>query len=615
MSDNCRNGAKITAALMLSVIGAEAARYKTYVYDGNDFEYRYPSYRWYSGSSNGQWVSVSPENEYHGPGRFYAKDIVEIRIKSSAEAKPIIVEDNDPYFNDFNSGHETDQKIVSYNGQSCNDVIEAQLYSWIKMQRDGAKLAIFTLHGNQNRFDVRISRSACLYTFQGPRFPEPGEQYGPGVEGNYDWTANPLWNIPYTDLLGNCGSDPNAVLGGPSCKVLSCNNGFTESSDGTTCCDPAVSVNVLSFDVGCEVASCKSGYTVSEAKDSCVACSVANVATYGDECAVAACESGHSISSDGTACAECAAVPHKVSFGTGCEVASCESGYTASEAKDSCVECSVANAASYGTECVVAACESGYRVSEDGKGCTQCEAAHALSFGVGCEVASCESGYTASEAKDSCVACSVANAASYGTECAVAACVSGYSVSSDGKACQQSCRVGFAYDDSRQQCIADISGCNLLLLKQNADQNPRPAVPGTCNAIFAACSADGTVRGLTEAEWNDCEVDKAMDPTFVQAFAMVDNAPRNGTVSRTEYAAYHRVAVDQVIDLVFEGQELPLTSFRREPLTAVQRAFDHLDVDNTGRACCMAAINGGEPFVLRQFEDFVNGHASAEASP
>ena len=262
--------------------------------------------------------------------------------------------------------------------------------------------------------------------------------------------------------------------------------------------------------------------------------------------------------------------------------------------------------------CTITECENGFVLNANGTACTECAAvAHLVSFGAGCEVASCESGYSANEAKSSCVACSVPKATSYGAGCAVAGCESGYRTSADGKSCI--CRPGFFFDPSRQQCFSDIFNCNTLLLQQNANQTPGPHVPGTCNAIFAACSTDGSVSELTQAEWDGCEVDKAMDPTLVQAFAMVDSDPRNGTVSREEYAAFHQVSVDQVEDLVFKGRELPLTSFRHEPLTAAQETFDRLDINNTGRVCCVAGINGGEPFVLRQFEDYVNGLPAAEA--
>ena len=175
------------------------------------------------------------------------------------------------------------------------------------------------------------------------------------------------------------------------------------------------------------------------------------------------------------------------------------------------------------------------------------------------------------------------------------------------------CRAGSSYDAPRDQCVHDLDSCNLLLLSQNANQDPSPAVPGTCNAIFAACSGDGAVEELTEAEWDACAVDAAMDPTFVQAFALVDNAPRNGKVSRAEYAAFHRISDRQVEDLVFPGEELALTSFQYEPMTAAQDFFDRFDRNNTGRACCVPHVNGGEPFVLRQLTDFLNGLPAAEA--
>ena len=241
---------------------------------------------------------------------------------------------------------------------------------------------------------------------------------------------------------------------------------------------------------------------------------------------------------------------------------------------------------------------------------------HAVLDGPACQVVSCDNGYTVSETKTSCVACALPGVASYGAECAVVTCENGYSMSDDGTFCVKlvsQCRLGFVFDTSQQRCMSDISSCNLHLLKQNADQSPGPAVPGTCNAIFASCSNDGTVRSLSEAEWDACEVDKAMDPTRVQAFAMVDNAPRTGTVSRAEYAAYHGLSVSQVSDLVFEALELSLTSFRHEPLTASQAAFDHIDINNTGRVCCIDGINSGDPFVLRQFEDYIHGLPAAEA--
>ena len=108
MSDYCRN-AQTTVGLLFVIGGvADAATYKTYVYDGNDFEYRYPSSTSYPGNSNGQWTTTPPDiswTNYHPPGRFYGEtDNVEIRIRDSAVAKPITLQDNDAYFADFNSG-------------------------------------------------------------------------------------------------------------------------------------------------------------------------------------------------------------------------------------------------------------------------------------------------------------------------------------------------------------------------------------------------------------------------------------------------------------------------------------------------------------------------------
>ena len=269
---------------------------------------------------------------------------------------------------------------------------------------------------------------------------------------------------------------------------------------------------------------------------------------------------------------------------------------------------------SFGSQCEVASCDAGYKLSEGA--CVGCSVPHALSFGSGCEVASCDAGYKVSEG--ACVACDIPHAASYGAECAVTACAEGFSLSGDGAGCllvQASCRAGFAHDTSRGMCMSDIESCSRLLLKQNANQDPLPAVPGTCNAIFAACSTDGNASALSEVEWNACEVDKAMDPTFVQAFAMVDNAPRDGTVSRTEYAMAHRISAVQIADLVVQENKLHLTSFRREPLTPVQAAFDHLDVDNTGKACCIAGINDGQPFVLREFSDYIYGFGVEKVEP
>lgn len=138
-------------------------------------------------------------------------------------------------------------------------------------------------------------------------------------------------------------------------------------------------------------------------------------------------------------------------------------------------------------------------------------------------------------------------------------------------------------------------------------------MPGTCDAIFEVCDQDNDTL-LSEGEWDGCSVDESMVPTRVQAFAIIDNAPRNGRISLEEYATHHEIGAEKVKDVVFSAPELALTDFRREPLSAIQLTFKKLDTNNTGRACCLTQVNDGEPFTLANFEAYLASLPSDEAN-
>ena len=148
-----------------------------------------------------------------------------------------------------------------------------------------------------------------------------------------------------------------------------------------------------------------------------------------------------------------------------------------------------------------------------------------------------------------------------------------------------------------------LAECHRLLLARAAGQPTAPAIPGTCDAVFKECDRDGDIQRLTALEAESCGFEAAIDPTLVQSHALSDVSPKDGYISRIEYAVRHSMSPEHVRNLVFQHNDsITLIGHGHEPLTTVEQIFDDLDKMNTGKACCISMVEGMN---LEQLETFL----------